>query len=448
MQQLLTPEDVEKEYGLSATYCRRLLYQRQLRPVKVGHTFHVHRNDIETWVLNSYVPPGSRGSSLAIYVRDIYQERRRMWELSDAQKTSPDNSKLPYEVWQRVIQFLPLVPYVAGRRLGKRLRLLGMEMVDAVQEGNLSLIRAAELYKDNGKATFMTYAFACIRYGLLNATAEHSDVIRRPRHVSRKFIWQNYYQPDVYRGVGDFATVPLDTIENTSEEPVIEEEVSQSGPDSMTEKDQLTAKIQTVGQMLKAREWQILVLRYGLMDGTPHTLNEVGQIFGVGKERIRQIEAKALRKLRHPSRKKHLWPFIENATAYLSHGAFMRHLRELEDSQRLEEEHNKKKKEVEDLKRTLPRLYTNKSYPKFVQELEVAGFYPMWSHQDQMDLPAVECTSLGHAQKVMAATSVKCRIVKQFRHWGWEQDNVDIVVIPHAKPILREDLEEDLEQII
>ena len=256
-------------------------------------------------------------------------------EMNLAKKICDPDENVRIEARKKMAESnLRLVVSIAKRYMGR-----GMQLLDLIQEGNLGLLRAVEKFDYQKGFKFSTYATWWIRQAITRSIADQARTIRIPVHmvetinrlikVQRKLVQELGREPkpievakvmgipvSKVREIMSFALEPV-----SMETPIGDEDDSRLGdflqdsnakiPVNFAMDVLLHDQLMEVIKSLTEREQKVILLRFGLEDGKPRTLEEVGKVFGITRERIRQIEAKALRKLRNPSKVKRLKDFLE-----------------------------------------------------------------------------------------------------------------------------------------
>ncbi|MEO1584477.1 MAG: sigma-70 family RNA polymerase sigma factor [Planctomycetota bacterium] len=223
--------------------------------------------------------------------------------------------------------------------IAKKYRNRGLSFLDVIQEGNTGLMRAVDKYEYRRGYKFSTYATWWIRQAITRAIADHARTIRIPvhmietmsrlRNIQKEIVQRTGTEP-TYEELAEIAKMPIEDVKRVMsigkqpvslDRPVGETEDSyfgdfledehQAAPADAASQEMLKTRIEQVLRTLSYREREIIKLRYGIGDGYTYTLEEVGRIFKVTRERVRQVEAKAIRKLQHPVRSRKLQGFVD-----------------------------------------------------------------------------------------------------------------------------------------
>ncbi len=294
----------------------------------------VAKNEEEFDLNDLSVPPGVKiNDPVRMYLKEI--GRVNLLSAEDEVKLALRIEQGDEEAKRRLAEAnLRLVVSIAKRYVGR-----GMLFLDLIQEGNMGLIKAVEKFDYQKGFKFSTYATWWIRQAITRAIADQARTIRIPVHMVETINKLVRVQRQLLQDLGreptpeeigedmDLSPEKVREILKIAQEPVSletpigEEDDSHLGdfiedheatsPSDHAAYELLKEQLEDVLDTLTDREENVLRLRFGLDDGRTRTLEEVGKVFGVTRERIRQIEAKALRKLRHPSRSKRLKDFLE-----------------------------------------------------------------------------------------------------------------------------------------
>ena len=280
--------------------------------------------------------------------------QKELDDLMELTKETPESmSAQIFTIHQRHAEYDKAMRDLSGGNLrlvvsiAKKYRNRGMTFLDLIQEGNTGLMRAVDKYEYRRGYKFSTYATWWIRQAITRAIADQARTIRVPVHMietmtrlraAARTLLQDIGREPTVEEMAELAGIPMDEarrVMRISRQPIsldkpigesddsafgdFLEDRSTDSPVSNAASEMLKDKIDTVLKTLTYREREIIKLRYGLGDGYTYTLEEVGRIFKVTRERVRQIEAKAVRKLQHPVRSRQLQGFLEGIAAVAGH---------------------------------------------------------------------------------------------------------------------------------
>ena len=319
------------ESGISDESLAGLAALAEKRNISVVETREPSVAELKDEELASYELDAAAGDAVKLYFRDIGKIPllTAEEEVDLAERISKGDE---YARDKLCVSNLRLVVSIASRYVNR-----GVSFLDLIQEGNIGLMKAVEKFDHTKGFKFSTYATWWIRQAVTRAIADHGRTIRIPVHMVetinrysrvKKQMYQEFGRDPSVEEIADELGVTAAKVEEiikismepvSLETPVGEEEDSHlfdfipdtkmKSSEAVVDEIMLRKAIDQVLSTLTERERKVLILRFGLDDGNPKTLEAVGEIFGVTRERIRQIEAKAIRKIKYPARRQMLEDF-------------------------------------------------------------------------------------------------------------------------------------------
>ena len=319
------------KYEASATEIDEVIAELKKNGVKIIPT--AKQEELEREVIEDLISQVSVDDPVKMYLKDIGRVPllKQEEEVELAKRVLEGDEAAKNKLCEANLR---LVVSIAKRYSGKN----GLQFLDLIQEGNIGLLKAVEKFDHTKGFRFSTYATWWIRQSITRAMADQARTIRIPVHmvetinrlgrVSKKLLQELGREPSTEE-IAEVMGLPVERvteIQKIAQDPLsledpVGDEDSKVGdyvpdettimPDDAATHSMLKNQLLSVIETLTPREQKVIRLRYGLDDGNPKTLEQVGQEFNVTRERIRQIEAKALRKLRNPSRSKKLKDYAD-----------------------------------------------------------------------------------------------------------------------------------------